>query len=1583
MNGSLNQQNGQLGFPQLTFYSDLNVNVTFDGNFKLIKTFLFLCVDSLLNSNIEIDQDSKSSFISSSSTLGYGPQLFLYYDWSDSPSENDLSGNNNNLLEVFGAEWKPDGYYQFESNSDTLNIPNIPGKFGWQSATISLLIWFDSANTNRFGLDSCGCGLQLGNYFAYGCDGSSSFDLPRNQWINVVLTTSGDEARLYINGKLVETIYSEFHCETVSDFFSLGHRSSYSSGQWVAHSTSVFRGRIKKCLFLLELSQKLKSRQKINFLGNSETLSFHNSSVHVDRSVIHCSDSSLNFFNFSIINSELDLPSVEFLTFNKLSLFQNSKITSYHTLSIVDLHWFDGELYLFELTKLCRLFLYGQSKSWPHSPLLIEKGLHFNNSLTFSTFHLSLSNVSASCYPDSELVLDPLHATQSFIEIESQLNLTSNCSLTSLLPVQSTGIIVVGNNSVLTLYKDFSASSMFMILPKGELLLKNGSFTFGGSGFASNTDLFLYYNWITSLNQIDLSGTHDPNEITINGPKWKTDSIGGYLEIQSGQTLHIPNIPGTRGWRDASISLWMFFKKGGMGVSGDNHCRFVIREDRLFWGGTSRVVTFPEESWFHLVITFDQTTAFVYIDGSLEETHSPNNPYHCSSPHGSFPLSEVDGISTSFDGRIRAVQIFTKTLTVAEINELHFNFPGVGGSGKLSLVDCRVVYLCSILGSSYLSLSSSILQLDSFITIELKLLELDSSELIYNGTSAEVLINIDSIRLTNTSAIVTNASLIVSNFHWFNGELFSPGILDLRGLFLYGESKTWPQNSLILENGLFFNNSLTFSIHHLTLNTVSATCFPGSELVLDSPSFSKSSLEVKNQLHFTSNCDLTSLLPVQSTGIIAVGNDSVMTLNHELKSFFLLFISYSGELLLTNTSFTLSNARSYSHDHLFLYYNWAHSFNEFDLSGNHYSTAIIIDGPQWKTDSNGGYLDIKPFDTFRIPNIPGDFGWRNASISLWIYFESGGFGFDFSSACRLYITTNRVRWGPTQRIIAFPSEKWFHLAITFDHLTATVYINGNPESPFSIHSFMCPNGPMSFFPLSEIHPVSSSDTRFKGRIRAVKMFTKALTPSEVEDLHFDLQPSIWGHGKLSFVNSNVEILSSHIYINSLSLDVSALYFKNVIFENLGHLDLYNQSIVGFSQDSEIRSQCLYVTLDSSFLYHNDSVIVSPTILSVTAVNSGFETDCVYLNFDTLDFSFSTLELSCGCQISVGYFYCYDCQILGNSSLMIESSTRIYSGNFSSSLVVQDSTDNSSICGQVQLANSFDFFSHVILDDVSVSQFQSTSGSIACHSDVWMKNVVILSSTSFDSDADVILSDVNVILEQDLELSKFQILRGSGVIFDNTSHSGKIIPLPLIIFDDILSLSPSSTVSIQIYNDSSTQLIIGSTAYLDGILEVEFDPHDHCEGGDFTLIDSAMLIGRFFSVGFSCSSIFKILYSTTSVIGSFNGFIADLAEVAYISTTGIDDPCCGTFDSPCASFVSVLERMGRKGRIYFVSGRYYYNQGLGNVTDVDWEVIGLGDVIIDGIDETSFDILIQFFPYQMLTLFAILLFAFPWSIQHFN
>ncbi|KAL0242693.1 hypothetical protein GEMRC1_005256 [Eukaryota sp. GEM-RC1] len=1112
--------------------------------------------------------------------------------------------------------------------------------------------------------------------------------------------------------------------------------------------------------------------------------------------------------------------------------------------------------------------------------------MYFNNSLTFSLTHLNLLAVSATCFPGSELVIDSSSFDKGLLDIEYQIHLTSNCSLTSLLPVQSTGIIIVANDSVMTLYKDFSTTNKTIVFPKGELELRHSNITFEESDLYLHPDLFLYYNWVTSSNRIDLSGNHDSSDILIHGPEWKTDDIGGYLEIKLGDTLHIPNIPGTQGWVGASISVWIYWETGIIGFNGEDFtCRFHIHSGSLSWGqGWVLISTLPLHKWFHLVITFDHAEARVYVDGKYHGSFTPEllRRYRCDSAPNSFFLA----FRTRFT-------LFTKTLTTFEINLLTFDLHArIWGQGKLSLVNLEMMISSHTFGVQKISLVSSTIYLDH-------------CELYYTASGSESKLVVDSLYLTNTSSIITNASLVVSNFH--------------------------------------------------CLLTVSATCFPGSELIIDSSSIDESLLEVPSQLQLTSHCSLTSLLPVQSTGIIAVEKDSIMRLFKNSSTINMTVILVHGELVLKNSTTQIEESDLYLHPDLFLYYNWVTSSNRIDLSGNHDSSDIIIDGPKWKTDDIGGYLDVQPDLTLHIPNIPGEFGWREASISLWIYFEEGGIGFDLDNSCAFYITTTSLLWGGVGSTrISLPLEEWFHLVITFDQSTAHVYVDGNYDSFLRRTSpYECFNDIPSYFPLSEIE---GSSSRFKGRIRAVQFFTKTLTLDEIEQLNFDIDQGILGQGHLSFVDSNVEFRSSQFYISSLSLLSSTLQSNNVIFKNLKNVALHSESIMTLSQNSEILSDYLTLTLNSSELYYDDSTSISSSTIRLIAVNSRFQNDFDFDNIDVLDLSFSTFESPSDTQIIVGYFSCFHCQILGNSPLSIETHAQINSGNFSSSLAGQESLSNFSISGSVQLTQSFDCFSHVILDDVSVSQFQSSSsGSIRCHADVVMRNDVHLSDVTLIFNDKLIFVDATFLSENLFKLFDFQNLTRFGTIDTNFENSGIIHPSSTFTFNDNLSLAPFSIVSLQIKNDSSTQLIVGSTAYLDGILVIDFDTQYDSTGSNYTLVESGQINGRFSTIINPCASLITTVYSKTSLIVSVNDFIANLNRVSYISTTGYDDPCCGSFNCPCASFKGILKRMGPKGKVYLHQGNYLFHQELGKLKYVDWEVIGMGDVIIEGMDATLFEI----------------------------
>ncbi|KAL0244724.1 hypothetical protein GEMRC1_008806 [Eukaryota sp. GEM-RC1] len=328
------------------------------------------------------------------------------------------------------------------------------------------------------------------------------------------------------------------------------------------------------------------------------------------------------------------------------------------------------------------------------------------------------------------------------------------------------------------------------------------------------------------------------------------------------------------------------------------------------------------------------------------------------------------------------------------------------------------------------------------------------------------------------------------------------------------------------------------------------------------------------------------------------------------------------------------------------------------------------------------------------------------------------------------------------------------------------------------------------------------------------------------------------------------VVDSYLFLITFRLiPYNSILQPQALHDSLKSFQIHQNSHVSLLQESELLLDTISFFLNSSQLIVDDSVNISTTTLSLIAINSLFQNDIDLPNLQVLDLTSSTFESLSFIQVDVDFFWCSLCQILGNSSFEVDFLFDVNYGNFSSSIVVRESVTNSTVSGAVLLSDSFDFFRHVTLDDVSVSEFQSSTGTFTCHSDVLMRNDVTFSiiKVAFSQTLNIFLSDSHVFLHQHFDLQEFQILSGSGVIFDNTSNSGQIIPLPLIVFDQNLVLSSSSTVTLQLLNDTaSTQVLVGSTLYLDGILEIEFDSFLTWSRNDFLLMESSKLIGQFVS-----------------------------------------------------------------------------------------------------------------------------------------
>ncbi|KAL0244733.1 hypothetical protein GEMRC1_008815 [Eukaryota sp. GEM-RC1] len=1090
---------------------------------------------------------SKGELILKNSTITFEgsdpylhPDLFLYYNWVSSFNRFDISRNHfSSAILIDGPEWKTDdfGGYLDIKQGNTLGVPNLVGEYGWTDASISLWIYFEEGAMGFDLYNAQACRFVIYRDRIRWGWATHRISFPLAEWFHLVISIDQSKADIFVDGTYRGSadgyrFANPFICRHA-------HPSRFLlSG--VTSSSDVFYGRIRAVqiintyltalevnLLFIELNARIWGPGKLSIIDSKMMIApnhFRIQMIALFSSIVYLEHSppiELNSIELHLSELIYDVSDsgVELLI-ESVYLNSTSSIITSGSFTVLNFHWYNGEFHSCDYVtlKINHLYLYGESKTLHPYFLIIETELYFNNSLTFSIFHLTLNTVSVSCFPASELILDSPSFNESIFEITSQFQLSSFCSFTSLLPVQSTGIVEVANDSLMTLYKDFWTNSVIQILHDGELVLRNITIVIEGSDTYIPPELFLYYNWATSSNKIDLAGNHDPSAIIIDGPEWKTDLIGGYLDVKPGNTLHIPNIPGPQGWRDASISMWIYMEEGGMGFSMGslNPCRFIIRTNAAFWGIGSHWYSLPRNEWFHLVIITTQQQARLYVDGYFTVTVS-TNPYYCARTTPSvFKLSEIDSDSgfARFKGRLRAVQVFRRTLTTVEINALSFfRSEGIWGRGKLSVFDMKPTFPSKSINVEQLSLVSSVIYLEHAIPMKLNSIELLYSRLYYDEIISGTEICIETVYIHNTSSIITDATLTVINCFWFDGELSYSNAFYIKRLFVYSNVSSLSQHSLVIEEEFFFNNSITFTICHLTTVNLSVVCHPGSEVNFDPLYVSGCAIDVQEAIYLSSGCALTSLLPVQSTGVINVANDSVMTLSHVLNEDGAVFVRSKGVLILNNYTNTFGNSDLYFPPDAFVYYNWIYSLNRNDLSGNHDHNAILFDGPQWKTDELGGYLEVGPHDNLRIPYIGGATAWRDASISLWISFESGGFGFASGGPERMFISDRRSSWGSSSSTYGLPRNRWIYLVMTFDQTRARLYVDGILKRSFGSSPYYH-SKPPTLFPLSEI---TDSSTRFRGKIRAVQIYSHTLSISEIHHLSHVVYQGIFGQGHVSLL----------------------------------------------------------------------------------------------------------------------------------------------------------------------------------------------------------------------------------------------------------------------------------------------------------------------------------------------------------------------------------------------------------------------------------------------------------------------------------
>ncbi|KAL0229413.1 hypothetical protein GEMRC1_014030 [Eukaryota sp. GEM-RC1] len=845
--------NGIIEIPQLVFHSIFDSTLIVIGDFQLVNTSMSLHIDTQLNSVMEIDQNSEIQIFSSFCTIGFDFPLFLSYDWSESPSLDDLSGNDNTVLEVSGTKWNHDGYFVFEKSSDILKIPIIPGTFGWNSATLSLLIWFDDDSPNEFGFSSnlVDCGFGVGDHLTFGDNSTENVVIPRNQWITLVVTTDHNGAHIYVNGALIDSVKGKYDCDYVADFFPLGSIYYHSNNQWVRSSDQFFKGRIRKvAIFPQTLSEsevQALSHSELSIVGkvfgegkvliqdsflivnslsslSSDSLYCFNSSITItsaalfgvvntvakadsfvtihgrflssdfflpnlelDHSSFTSTTTELYFDTLSLSNSYLNITdSVNTISVNLLILSDDSHFSFDGYLQATIIHWFDG-LLSFRESKVNVLNLYGNDKILQADSLTITEEVFYNNSLTITSENslVSLRSVIIRCQASASLSLFCFNdCSSSKLELYNSVILSEQCSLISSFSIVNSAHFELLTLSFFQTQFSFSSYNLIEISQEAEFSVQTSTFSIDDMfpNFDSDPDLFLYYNWVRSPNTIDLSGNHDSNAMAISGPEWKFDDDGGYFHLSStsSNAFHIPNIPGTFGWINSTLSLWISFQSGGVGFGFGNplSCTFHIRSYLIFGpGSASKELDLPMNTWIHLVVTYNGKYTNVYSDGNLLTSYPSVQTYQCTSPPSSFYLSEIDRktrSSTDFHGKIRAVKIYRKVLTVAEINSLHLSLFSIKGNGRLSFINSDVNFFDVDLGIKSISVISSNLVVDdvSFENLEDLLIYDESSVNFIHGTdvsSESLSITVNSSELfcddsIDMSSLTVNLVLVDANF---------------------------------------------------------------------------------------------------------------------------------------------------------------------------------------------------------------------------------------------------------------------------------------------------------------------------------------------------------------------------------------------------------------------------------------------------------------------------------------------------------------------------------------------------------------------------------------------------------------------------------------------------------------------------------------------------------------------------------------------------------------------------------------------------------------------------------------------------